>query len=344
VNCCKPGRATVHSRAVPILRVDPLDPDLAALAPAAAALRAGELVAFPTETVYGLGAAALDERAVARIYAAKRRPSHHPLIVHVLDGDAARSLAREWSSLAEQLSAKFWPGPLTLVVPKQAIVPDLVTAGLASVALRAPAHPVARALLSAAAIPIAAPSANRYQSVSPTTAAHVERSLGLDAIAWLIDGGPTPIGIESTVVDLTGAQPMLLRPGGLETSMIEAITGPLGRIEALAEELPRASPGLAARHYSPNARVELVERASMSALAQAGPGPVGAIVRSPAEFEGLDHVLELSEDPKIYARLLYAALYTLDELGCARILVERLPETGAWSALRDRLDRAATQA
>lgn len=335
-----------HSGAVPIVRVDPQHPDPALLAPAAAALRAGELVAFPTETVYGLGAAALDERAVARIFAAKRRPSHHPLIVHVLDVAAARALAREWSALADELSAKFWPGPLTLVVPKRDLVPDLVTAGLANVALRAPAHPVARALLAAAAIPIAAPSANRYQSISPTTAAHVERSLGLDAIAWLIDGGPTCVGIESTVVDLSGAQPKLLRPGGLEASAIEAITGPLARIEPVRPDQAHPSPGLAARHYSPNASVELVERACLGSRARVDPRPVGAILRSADEIAGIDHaidhVLELPDDPREYARLLYAALYTLDELGCARILVESLPDSPAWAAVRDRLSRAAT--
>lgn len=331
-----------HSVAVPIVRVDPRHPDPALLAPAAAALRAGELVGFPTETVYGLGASALDERAAARIFAAKRRPSHHPLIVHVLDAARAQELASEWPVLAQTLSAAFWPGPLTLVVPKREHVPDLVTAGLPSVALRAPAHPVARALLSAAGIPIAAPSANRYQSVSPTTAGHVERSLGLDALAWLIDGGPTTVGIESTVVDLTGERPVLLRPGGLEASAIEAITGPLARVESVEEDRARASPGLAARHYSPDASVELVERASLTVRARMGVGRVGVILRGGGELDGIDHLLELPEDPREYARLLYAALHTLDELGCARILIERLPDTPDWAALRDRLSRAAT--
>ncbi|MFV8752345.1 L-threonylcarbamoyladenylate synthase [Nannocystaceae bacterium ST9] len=334
---------------MPIVRVDPQHPDPAALAPAAAALRAGELVAFPTETVYGLGAAALDERAVARIYAAKRRPSQHPLIVHVLEPADARALAREWPRLADELTAAFWPGPLTLVVPKRSQVPDLVTAGLASVALRAPAHPVARALLAAAAIPVAAPSANRYQSVSPTTAAHVERSLGLAAIAWLIDGGPTSVGIESTVVDLSGPRPRLLRPGGLEAGAIEAITGPLDRLDptrhAIDDDQAHPSPGMAARHYSPSASVELLVRARLSERANQGPRPVGAILRGGAsELAGIDHPLELPDDPREYARLLYAALHTLDELGCARILIEALPDTPAWAALRDRLQRASTPA
>ncbi len=327
---------------MPILRVDPVHPNPTAIAPAAAALRAGELVAFPTETVYGVGATALDERAVARIYAAKRRPSHHPLIVHVLDAAAARALAHTWPPLADVLTAAFWPGPLTLVVPKREIVPDLVTAGLPSVALRAPAHPVARALLLAAGLPIAAPSANRYQGVSPTTAAHVERSLGLGAVAWLLDGGPTTVGIESTVIDLTGARPRLLRPGGLDAGAIEAITGPLDRAPSLTEHEARSSPGLAARHYSPTATTELMARAQMSASARTGPRPIGALLRGSGEIPGIDHLLELPDDPRDYARLLYAALHTFDELGCARILVEPLPDTPAWAALRDRLRRAAT--
>lgn len=327
---------------MPRVQVDPEHPDPATIAAAAASLRAGELVAFPTETVYGLGAAALDERAVARIYAAKRRPSHHPLIVHVLSPAHARTLTRTWPRLADALCAAFWPGPLTLVLPKHASVPDLVTAELPSVALRSPAHPVARALLDAAAIPIAAPSANRYQSVSPTSAAHVERSLGLDAIAWLLDAGPTQVGIESTVVDLCGERPRLLRPGGLDAGAIEAITGPLERITSVGEDEARASPGLAARHYSPNARLELHVRERLLAATRESSRPLGAIVLAPCEGLAADHVLELPAEPRDYARLLYAALHTLDELGCARIVVERPPADPAWAAVLDRLARAAT--
>lgn len=329
---------------MPRVQVDPEHPDPATIAAAAAALRAGELVAFPTETVYGLGAAALDERAVARIYAAKRRPSHHPLIVHVLAATQARELASAWPSLADELCAAFWPGPLTLVLPKRPLVPDLVTAELPSVALRSPAHPVARALLTAAAIPIAAPSANRYQSVSPTTAAHVERSLGLDAIAWLLDAGPTSVGIESTVVDLSGARAWLLRPGGLEVAAIEAITGPLERVGPVDEDQARASPGLAARHYSPSGRVELLDRPRLIAATSGEPRPVGAILRGAPGPLALAqvHVLELPDEPREYARLLYAALHTLDELGCARILIESPPNEPAWIAVQDRLARAAT--
>jgi L-threonylcarbamoyladenylate synthase len=193
-----------------LIPVDAQRPDPALIRRAAEHLRAGELVAFPTETVYGLGAAALDAHAVAKIFAAKGRPSYNPLIVHVLDVAGARELVDAWPELASTLAQRFWPGPLTMVLRKRDVVPDLVTAGLSSVAVRAPAHPVARALLAEAKLAIAAPSANRFQGISPTTAEHVVRSLGVDA-AMILDGGPTSVGIESTVIDLSGERPMLLR-------------------------------------------------------------------------------------------------------------------------------------
>ncbi len=323
---------------VPTLVVDPSAPDPQAIAAAAARIRAGELVAFPTETVYGLGAAALDARAVAKIYAAKGRPSYNPLIVHVLGVAQARAQVREWPPLADALAQRFWPGPLTLVLAKAAIVPDLVTAGLPSVAVRSPAHPVARALLEAAELAIAAPSANRFQAISPTTAAHVARSLGPDA-ALILDGGPSVVGIESTVVSLAEARPTLLRLGGLPAAEVEAITGPLARPDAVAHGVARASPGLDDRHYAPGGELRLLSREELLAAVAAGPRPVGSISFAPAPT-GVDHALELPEDPREYARLLYAALHTLDELGCRRILVEAVPEGPAWAAIADRLRRA----
>jgi L-threonylcarbamoyladenylate synthase len=323
---------------VPTIVVDPTHPDPQVIARAAAAIRAGELVAFPTETVYGLGAAALEARAVAKIYAAKGRPDYNPLIVHTLGIEQARALVREWPPLAEALARRFWPGPLTLVLPKLPIVPDLVTAGLPSVAVRAPAHPVARALLEAAAVPIAAPSANRFQAISPTTAAHVERSLGLD-VALILDGGPTSVGIESTVVALTEPQPTLLRLGGLAAAAIEAVTGPLARPTATERGVARASPGLDDRHYAPRGELRLLARAELLAAVD-GPAPVGSISFEPAP-SGVDHALVLPRDPSDYARLLYASLHTLDELGCRRILVEATPDEPAWAAIVDRLRRAA---
>jgi L-threonylcarbamoyladenylate synthase len=326
-----------YAHAVPTLVLDPNHPDPHAIARAAAVIRAGELVAFPTETVYGLGAAALDSSAVAKIYAAKRRPSYNPLIVHVLGVAQARALVREWPPLAEALAEKFWPGPLSLVLRKQPWVPDLVTAGLDSVAVRSPAHPIARALLEAAGVAIAAPSANRFQHISPTTAAHVERSLGPEA-ALILDGGPSDVGIESTVVDLTSAQPTLLRLGGLAASEIEAITGPLAQPATIAAGVARASPGLDDRHYAPRGLLRVLARAELEA-AVAGVGPVGSIgFDAPA---GVDHALVLPSDPHEYARLLFASLHTLDELGCRRILVEAVPNQPSWAAIADRLARAS---
>lgn len=323
---------------MPTIIVDPQHPEPALIHRAAQRLRAGDLVAFPTETVYGLGAAALDVHAVAKIFAAKGRPSYNPLIVHVHGIAEARELVVDWPILAQSLALRFWPGPLTLVLRKRESVPDLVTAGLASVALRSPAHPVARALLAAAGVPIAAPSANRFQSISPTTAAHVARSLGPD-VALILDGGPTSVGIESTVVDLTTPQPTLLRLGGLPVADIEAITGPLATVTSPQDGEARASPGLVGRHYAPHGRLTIHARTELAA-ALTGPGPVG-VISLDAPIDGADHQQCLPDDPRDYGRLFYAALHTLDELGCARILVEAVPEQPTWAAIRDRLQRAA---
>ncbi|HEX2208930.1 MAG TPA: L-threonylcarbamoyladenylate synthase, partial [Longimicrobium sp.] len=253
-----------------LLRVDPVHPDPAALRQPAEVLRAGGLVAFPTETVYGLGAHALDPAAVQRIYEAKGRPSYNPLIVHLADVDAARGLASSWPEQAERLAAAFWPGPLTLVVPKNDSIPDSVTAGLPSVALRVPAHPVAHALLRAAGIPVAAPSANRSTQVSPTTARHVERSLGA-RVDVIVDGGPCPVGIESTVLSLVGPVPTLLRPGTVSVEDLRPVIGdvalPSSATDATAA---RPSPGMLDRHYAPRAAVRVLPRQGRArALAQA---------------------------------------------------------------------------
>jgi L-threonylcarbamoyladenylate synthase len=318
-----------------LITVDAQRPDPALIQRAAEHLRAGELVAFPTETVYGLGAAALDAHAVAKIFAAKGRPSYNPLIVHVLDVAGARELVEEWPEIATTLARRFWPGPLTMVLRKRDVVPDLVTAGLPSVAVRAPAHPVARALLAEAKLAIAAPSANRFQAISPTTAAHVVRSLGVD-VAMILDAGPTSVGIESTVIDLCDERPTLLRLGGLAVPEIEAITGPLARAAAPSDGQARASPGQVDRHYAPRGSLQVVARVGE---ALAGPRPLGVIGFGDA-LPGVDHHLRMPEDPREYGRLLYAALHTLDELGCVRILVESVPDEPGWGAVRDRLDRA----
>lgn len=327
-----------------LLRVDPAAPDQAALARAAEVLRAGGLVAFPTETVYGLGAHALDERAVARIYAAKGRPAYNPLIAHVADADAARALVSAWPLAAELLARAFWPGPLTLVLPKRALVPDAITAGLPDVAVRVPGHPVALALLRAAGIPVAAPSANRFTQLSPTSAEHVVASLG-DAVDLVLDGGPTTVGIESTVVDLSGPLPRMLRPGMIDAAQIGAVVGAMDeRPLAVEAGAARTSPGLVDRHYAPRARLVPFDDGTRAATLAAAAGAatrgeqVGSLAFSPLP------VAEPRIMPRIaaeYARRLYAELHGLDALGCTLVLVERVPDAPEWAGVRDRLERAA---
>jgi L-threonylcarbamoyladenylate synthase len=331
---------------MPTITVDPSAPAAAALARAAAVLRRGGLVAFPTETVYGLGANALDADAVRRIFAAKGRPSYNPLIAHVAGAAAARELVTAWPDAAEQLAAAFWPGPLTLVLPKRAIVPDVVTAGLDTVAVRVPAHPVAHALLVAAALPIAAPSANRFTQLSPTTAAHVERALG-EGVDLILDGGPTSVGIESTVLDLSGARPVLLRPGSIALEELERIVGPLERpMAAGAAEAPRPSPGMLDRHYAPRAELRVFDQASRNEAieraqrAAAEGRTVGALLLAPLDAP-IAHPVAMPHDPTGYAAALYATLHELDALGCDLVLVEAVPAGGAWAGVRDRLQRAA---
>jgi L-threonylcarbamoyladenylate synthase len=342
-----------------VVPVDPVHPDPAVIADAAARLRDGTLVAFPTETVYGLGANALDADAVARIYAAKGRPAWNPVIAHVPDVAAARALSRAWPASAERLAQAFWPGPLTLVVPKATHVPDVATAGLDAVAVRVPAHPVALALLQAAGVPVAAPSANRFTQVSPTTAQHVVRSLG-DRVPLVLDGGPCTVGIESTVVDCTGDDVVILRPGMLGRESLQAALADLGvhvrhgqrgavshaAARVAVEEAPRA-PGMADRHYAPQAEVWLFATDArdeiVAALAERATGgrPVVALVRTvtfPAPVQGTT----MPNDPDAYARALYAALHEADAAEAGLVLIEAPPaEDAAWEGVRDRLTRAA---
>lgn len=329
-----------------LIPVSSASPDPAVLSRAAALLRAGELVAFPTETVYGLAANALDPAAVARIYRAKGRPAYNPLIVHVADVPSARRLVSDWPELATRLAERWWPGPLTLVLPKAAHIPDLVTAGLPTVALRVPSHPVALALLRAVDLPLAAPSANRSGEVSPTSAQHVARSLG-DRVPLILDGGPTSVGIESTVVDLTGPLPVLLRPGMISRAELAGVTGPIASPGAPADaHAPRPSPGMLDRHYAPKARVRLFDTASdretLDAIVDARRRreKVGAIIRR-MNIEGVDLLEQLPMAPVAYARELYGALHRMDEAGAALILVERPPADSEWDGVRDRLERAA---
>jgi L-threonylcarbamoyladenylate synthase len=327
-----------------ILPVSPEAPETATIARAAALLGQGRLVAFPTETVYGLGANALDPAAINRLYEVKGRPAHNPLIVHVADAAAAQRLVTSWPESARKLTEKWWPGPLTIVLPKARDVPPEVTAGLPTVALRVPAHPVALALLRAAGVPVAAPSANRSGEVSPTTAAHVAASLG-DQVPMILDGGPTTVGIESTVVDLSGATPVLLRPGMLTREAIEAVIGPVALARPAADAgSPRPAPGMMERHYAPRAPVVLfggpAEAEQVTSRVRASGGRIAALVYS-ARLTGVDSEEKLPGDPSGYARELYGALHRLDEKTPAVILVERPPKGAAWEGIRDRLERAA---
>jgi L-threonylcarbamoyladenylate synthase len=302
---------------------------------AAALLREGKLVAFPTETVYGLGANALDCVAVSRIFDAKGRPRTSPLIVHVSSIDMARELAAEWPEAAQRLAARFWPGPLTLVVRKQAAIPDIVTAGLPTVGLRMPAHPVALALLREAGIPVAAPSANRFTQLSPTTAEHVRRGLGR-RVAYVLDGGPCDVGIESTVLSVAEQPFVIFRPGGISRSQIEEVVGPVaahGQLTAGAHP----SPGMHPQHYSPKTPLILV---SGGAVPQSGKG-VYLQLQSKPQYAA--NVVPMPDNAREYAGRLYAVLHELDDAGYDWIAVEAPDETPQWEGVRDRLRRASSQ-
>lgn len=327
----------------PVLRIDPQSPDPEAIARAAELLRGGGLVAFPTETVYGIGANALDAAAVGRIFAAKGRPPTNPVIVHVPDVALARTLAAEWSASAERLATQFWPGPLTLVVPRRPIVPDVVTAGGPTVALRVPAHPVALALLRASGLPVAAPSANRSTELSPTCAEHVLRGMA-DRIDLLLDAGPAPGGLESTVVDMTTQPPRILRPGLVARTELAAVVGLVTTgAEAADGEAPR-SPGMMIKHYAPRTALELVAgdgRARIQELLSAG-YRVGWIRfgghAPPHEAIG---IIAMPTNATEFSARLYAALHDLDALGVDRIVCELPPAGDEWAAVHDRLRRAA---
>jgi L-threonylcarbamoyladenylate synthase len=321
-----------------------LPPTPESLARAAALIRAGKLVAFPTETVYGLGARADEGAAVREIFAAKGRPGNNPLIVHVADVEGARAVSASFPPAAEALARAFWPGPLTLVVEKRpGAIADEATAGGPTVAVRVPAHPVALELLRAAGLPIAAPSANRSTSISPTTAAHVVKSLG-DRVELVLDGGPAGHGIESTIVDVTRAPAVLLRPGAIPLAALAEhapVVDP-GAITVAEGERARA-PGGQLRHYAPRAKVVAMPAEAVldEVSARRARGlVVGALERAPGSVRGAP-VEVLPDDPRGYAAGLYAALHKLDDAGCDEIVIAAVPDGAAWRAVRDRLRRAA---
>lgn len=314
---------------------------------AAECLRGGRLVAFPTETVYGLGADALNVSAVARIFESKGRPTFDPLIVHVADRSWMEDLVTDFPPLAQKLADQFWPGPLTLVLPKSDSVPDLVTAGLPAVGIRIPANPTARELIEAAGCPVAAPSANPFSGISPTTAQHVMDGLGgrIDAI---LDGGPCAVGLESTVVSFAAESPIVLRPGGLPIEQIESVTGPIGRAKSdpSADDSAQAAPGMLSRHYAP--AVPMIVTDSQTE-------PTGSL---PANAALLTWGRQAGADPKLYsvirnldpdgdltrcAAQFFAALRALDAANPDVIIAHRFPNQGLGIALNDRLQRAAAR-
>jgi L-threonylcarbamoyladenylate synthase len=334
-----------------IIVVDPGSPDPAAIARAAARLRRGGLVAFPTETVYGLGADALNRDAVRRVFDAKGRPATDPLIVHVAGLDGVEALTARVPPAVAVLAAQFWPGPLTLVLPRSSVVSDEVTAGLDTVAIRVPRHPIALALIAAAGVPVAAPSANLFSRPSPTTAAHVLEDLEA-RIDILVDGGPTAVGVESTVLDLSGDVPTILRPGAITREMLLAV---LARVDVgtgtpAGGAMP--SPGMLARHYSPRAPLTLYEGAADAIVARIGADAIAAIAAGrsvgiiAADEDRIDvgWVIRVGplDRPDIVAARLYAALRELDAAGVDLILARQFPtDAGLGSAVRDRLKRAA---
>ena len=307
---------------------------------AAEILVRGGLVAIPTETVYGLAAHALDPVAVAGIFEAKNRPHFDPLIVHAAERDQIDELVTEIPAVALRLMEAFWPGPLTLVLPKRDCVPDLVTAGLPSVAVRIPDHPVAQQLLRHVGLPLAAPSANLFGRVSPTTAEHVSEQLA-DRIDLILDGGPCRVGLESTIVHVPAeGRPTLLRPGGVPQEALEAITGPLAVLRKTDDLAPQLAPGMLTSHYAPRTPVEIVESLedppSSLTLGILSPGPIPEPERFGA-VEVLSHRGDLTEA----AANLFAALRRLDRAGVSKIAAVLCPEQGLGRAINDRLRRAA---
>jgi len=346
--------------------IPPIHPD--DIARAAALLRAGRLVAFPTETVYGLGANALDPEAVSRIYAVKRRPATSPLIVHVASVDMAKSLVADWPEAAALLTKNFWPGPLTLVLPVACVetragvktsdrvgtgvppvqaeqssaalssrtIPPIVTAGLPTVGLRMPNHPAALALIEAAALPLAAPSANRFTELSPTTADHVRQSLGSE-VDLILDGGPCTVGIESTVLSLAGPNPVLLRPGGISRQQLEALIGPIATLkDAPAGAHP--APGMHARHYSPRTVLYLTQKGEVPEQWQ---GIYLQLHHAPTRTNIT--VLQMPQSAAEYAASLYKVLHNADGNNYSWIAVDSPPNTPEWEAVHDRLRRAASK-
>jgi L-threonylcarbamoyladenylate synthase len=322
-------------------------PDM--IAEAVQQLRSGEVVAFPTETVYGLGADTFNPDALQRIYELKGRPFNNPLIAHVLDWEQATQLVKPLpkaphdsaAKLLNRLTSSFWPGPLTLVVQKSDAVPARATAGLPTIAIRSPAHPAARALLASFGSPISAPSANRSGHVSPTTAHHVASDFSEIDDLLILDGGPCEVGIESTVLDLTSRPPRVFRPGSISVEQLESL---LGHVESprITEQIH--SPGTSAQHYAPQTLAEIVPGGSrLAAELQRSGSPVVVLTFDPAVVTSPHRSIVMPHSPAEYARELYRALREADAMHCARIVIEAPPQDHRWRAIWDRLQRAAAR-
>ena len=315
---------------------------------AAHLLRVGEVVALPTETVYGLAANARDEKAIAKIFQIKGRPANNPIIVHVADVEMAKRCVADWPAAAEKLAKAFWPGPLTLVVPRAKEIPDGVTAGGATVGVRWPGHPLIQAVIRECAFPLAAPSANLSGRISPTNAGHVRKELG-DKISLIIDGGQAQVGIESTVLDLTESPPAILRPGVIHAESLAAVVGQVQNLKGGAQigTLLR-SPGLLKKHYAPRAGLWVLkwkdgaDLKSQLTARQVSPALCHVIAHTQIPSDvGLANVCVIPHDAEAFARAIYGELHRSDEAGAKWIVVEAPPDSPEWSAVADRLQRAA---
>ena len=319
----------------------------AAVARAVELLRAGEVVALPTETVYGLAANALDAKAVAKIFQIKGRPEHNPIIVHVVGNEMAKACVKDFSALAENFSKSFWPGPLTLVLPRAKTIPNSVTAGGETVGVRWPSHPIMQAVIRECGFPLAAPSANLSNQISPTNAAHVRAQLD-GKIPLIVDGGQSQVGIESTVLDLTVSPPKVLRPGMIHAESLAAVAGNLQPSTFNLQPSTLRSPGMLAKHYSPKAKLVVLNWGDDSELVsqlstfnfQLSTTHVIAHTKVPAGFPP-ENVSVIPHDAEAFARALYGELHRCDAAGAEFIVVEAPPETPEWAGIVDRLRRAA---
>lgn len=314
---------------------------------AAELLRAGEVVALPTETVYGLCANALDEKAVAKIFQIKGRPAHNPIIIHVVGNEMAKECVKDFPPLAEDFSRSFWPGPLTLVLPRAKKIPDNVTAGGETVGVRWPSHPIMQAVIRECGFPLAAPSANLSNQISPTNAVHVRAQLN-GKIPLIVDGGQSQVGIESTVLDLTVSPPKILRPGMIHAESLAAVCGNIQHPTANSEQPTLRSPGMLAKHYSPKAKLVVLDwkneenlQAQLSTHhASRSSTFIIAHTKIPAGFPP-ENVSVIPHDAEAFARALYGELHRCDAASAELIVVEAPPETAEWSGIWDRLRRAA---